>query len=157
VGRDFEQFFDEHYGEVRRAIAVAIGDRTRAEELTQEAFARAFRRWTTVATMDRPIAWLYVVALNAERKRWRREQRAPQPAEASDESADFADRVATQDELRVAIERLAPRQRAAITLRYLADLKVADVAEVMGCSEGTAKATIHHALKNLRIDLEGES
>jgi len=44
VNDGFEAFFGEHYGGVERAVALAIGDRGRAEERTQEAFARAYGR-----------------------------------------------------------------------------------------------------------------
>ena len=59
----FETFFDDHYGQVLRSLAFAIGDRDRAEDLTQEAFARAYQRWGRVSEMERPVTWVYVVAL----------------------------------------------------------------------------------------------
>ena len=52
------------------------------------------------------------------------------------------------------LAQLAPRQRAAVVLRYLADLSVSEVAGAMGCSLGTAKATIHQALNRLRVTFE---
>jgi len=51
---DFEGFFDQHYGPTLRAVTLTIGDAGRAEDLTQEAFARAFRRWSTVSKLERP-------------------------------------------------------------------------------------------------------
>jgi RNA polymerase sigma-70 factor (ECF subfamily) len=155
VGTGFEAFFGEYYREVERAVAVAIGDDARAEEMAQEAFARAYRHWRRVERMDRPVAWIYVVALNAERKRWRRERDAPVPPTPSD-GADHSGAVVTGVVLREAIVRLPPRQRAAIVLRYLADLSVAEVATAMGIAEGTVKATLHQALKNLRVDVGEE-
>jgi RNA polymerase sigma-70 factor, ECF subfamily len=155
VGTGFETFFGEHYREVERAVAVAIGDDARAEEMAQEAFARAYRHWRRVERMDRPVAWIYVVALNAERKRWRRERDAPVPDVPVDD-ADHSGAVVTAVALRAAIVRLPPRQRAAIVLRYLADLSVADVAAAMGIAEGTVKATVHQALQNLRVDVGEE-
>ena len=153
---DFDRFFDEHYGEVRRSVALAIGDAARAEDLTQEAFARAFRKWATVAKLDRPVAWVYVVALNAERSRWRRERGDVGEVRLSELAApDVAGGVLQKIVLRDALDRLPPRQRAAVVLRYLADLTVADIAAAMGCAEGTVKATLHHALRNLRVDLTG--
>jgi RNA polymerase sigma-70 factor (ECF subfamily) len=152
---DFEAFFDEHYGAVLRSVALAINDAGRAEDLTQEAFARAFRHWAKVARLDRPVAWVYVVALNAERSRWRREQRAPLPDRAAVAVPDTASTVVHTIVVREALDRLPPRQRAAIVLRYLGDLTVADIASVMRCAEGTVKATLHRARANLRVDLDG--
>jgi RNA polymerase sigma factor (sigma-70 family) len=68
---------------------------------------------------------------------------------------DHASGVVTTLVLREAIVGLPPRQRAAIVLRYLADLSIAEVAAAMDCAEGTVKATLHQALRSLRIDAEG--
>ena len=153
---DFESFFEENYGPVVRTVAVALGDRGRAEDLTQEAFVRAFRRWRHVSAMERPVTWVYVVALNTDRRRWRREERESGFDDRSDTVlVDPAGALVTTIVVREALERLAPRQRAAVALRYLADLSVADVAEVMDCAQGTVKAALHQALRNLRVDLEG--
>jgi RNA polymerase sigma-70 factor (ECF subfamily) len=153
---DFATFFEDHYGSVVRAVAMAVGDRGRAEDLTQEAFVRAFRRWQVVSAMDRPITWVYVVALNAERRHWRRAQRQSGYEDQRDVLlVDPAGGVVTTIVIRDALGRLAPRQRAVVALRYLADLRVSEIAEVMGCAEGTVKAALHQALRNLRVDLEG--
>jgi RNA polymerase sigma-70 factor, ECF subfamily len=153
---DFESFFEESYGSVVRTVAVAVGDRGRAEDLTQEAFVRAFRRWRQVSAMQRPVTWVYVVAMNAERRRWRREERESGFDDRSDTVlVDPAGAVVTTIVVREALARLAPRQRAAVALRYLADLSIAEVAEVMDCAQGTVKASLHQALRNLRVDLEG--
>jgi RNA polymerase sigma factor (sigma-70 family) len=58
--------------------------------------------------------------------------------------------------VQAALEQLAPRQRAAVVLRYLGDLSVAEVARAMGCAEGTIKSTLHTALARLRVDLDEE-
>jgi RNA polymerase sigma-70 factor (ECF subfamily) len=152
---DFEGFFDRHYGTTLRAVALTVGDSARAEDLTQEAFARAFRRWSSVSKLERPVAWVYVVALNAERKRWRRDRRThdldPCDGSVPDPAGGLLSRIIVRD----ALDRLPPHQRAAVVLRYLGDLTIADVAGVMGCAEGTVKATLHQALRNLRVDLDG--
>lgn len=152
---DFEAFFDQHYGATLRAVSLTIGNSERAEDLTQEAFARAFRRWSSVSALERPVAWVYVVALNAERKRWRRERNAPESETRGESVPDVAGGVLSTIVVRDALDRLPARQRAAVVLRYLGDLTVSDIAEVMGCAEGTVKATLHQALRNLKVDLDG--
>ena len=152
VNPDFEAFFGEHHQAVVRALTLALADRARAEDAAQDAFAKAYRQWKRVAMMDRPVAWVYVVALNGARKELRRDQAAPVPdlvGPASDHAAAAAVKVSVRD----ALDVLAPRQRVAVVLRYLGDLRVAEVAEAMGCSEGTAKATLHTALAKLRTHL----
>jgi RNA polymerase sigma-70 factor (ECF subfamily) len=155
TGVTFEEFFRERYGEVVRSMRLVIGDSSRAEELTQEAFARAYRHWRRVRTLDRPVAWVYVVATNEARRGWRREQRAQSDVSTVPTSVDDATgALATALDVRAALVVLTDRQRAAVVLRYLADLPIAEIAEVMGCAPGTVKATLHQALALLRVELE---
>jgi RNA polymerase sigma-70 factor, ECF subfamily len=152
---DFEAFVAHHHDPVVRALTLALADRPRAEDAAQEAFAKAYRHWRRVAAMDRPVAWVYVVALNGARRELRRELAAPAPdllGPAPDLAGPVSNRVSVQEALAV----LAPRQRVAVVLRYLADLQVADVAAAMGVSVGTAKATLHTALARMRIELAPE-
>ena len=64
--------------------------------------------------------------------------------------------VATALDVRAALAQLTDRQRAAVVLRYVADLPLAEIAEVMGCATGTVKATLHQALAHMRIELEAD-
>jgi RNA polymerase sigma-70 factor (ECF subfamily) len=154
---DFEAFFDDEYGNVLRTVALAVGDRTRAEEVTQEAFARAFRKWRTVSQMNRPGAWVYVVALNAERSRFRREGRLRYDVEADRPVTDPSGAAIARVVVEQLLDSLPPRQRAAVVLRYLGDLTVPEVARALHCAEGTVKSALHDALRNLRIELEGST
>ena len=150
---DFEAFFAEHHDPVVRALTLALADRARAEDAAQEAFAKSYRQWRRVAMMDRPVAWVYVVALNGARRVLRREFGAPAPdplGPTPDPAGAATARVAVRD----ALALLAPRQRVAIVLRYLADLQVTEVAAAMGCSVGTAKSTLHTALARLRVEFD---
>jgi len=154
----FEEFFRERYGEVVRSMRLMVGDHARAEELTQEAFARACRHWRRVRTLDRPVAWVYVVATNEARREWRRDQRAASPPGNAPAVTfdDAAGKVATTVDVQAALAQLTDRQRAAVVLRYVADLPVAEIAEVMGCATGTVKATLHQALALMRVELEAD-
>ncbi len=151
----FEAFAAENYDSVRRALAVAFGDAERAADVAQEAFARAWRRWPRVSTMERPVAWVYVVALNQAKRDLRLERHLPGPPPVSPPS-DVAGSVATRISLQTALDGLAPRQRAVVVLRYLADLSTAEVARALGCAEGTVKSTLHAALTRLRIEVGEE-
>jgi len=159
-GADFAEFFDANYGRVLRSVRLVATDWQQAEDRTQEAFARAYRHWSRVAEMERPVTWVYVVALNAERRRWRREPvenplDLAAPAEPS--PFDLAGSVATAVTVRHALDRLTDRQRTIVVLRYFSDLKNGDIAQVMGCAEGTVKATLHRALLSLRIRMESDA
>jgi RNA polymerase sigma-70 factor (ECF subfamily) len=154
-GRSFDEFYASHYHDLARTLTVALADRAAAEEAAQEALTRALRRWRHVRTLDRPAAWLYVVAMNHVRDGWRRERREPQwDTELDTMTPDPGGAITTAVSVRDAIATLPARQREAVVLRYLADLPLADVADAMGCAVGTVKATLHQALRSLRVEFE---
>jgi RNA polymerase sigma-70 factor (ECF subfamily) len=152
---EFEDFFAAHYEPVRRALVLALRDIDQAEDLAQEAFARALRHWVSVSHKDRPVVWVYVVAMNQARRDFRRAQ-SPAGKREPRRSTDLSSAVVTTVCLKTALERLSPRQRAAVVLRYLADLSTAETARAMGCAEGTVKSALHEALAHLRVELEEE-
>lgn len=140
------------------ALAAYVGDRAVAEDLAQEALARAVLDWPRVASKDSPRAWVYRVAFNLARSRWRRraaERRAYAKVGVDPDSVDSSEEVTTTAlAVRTAVEGLSPRYRQVVACRYLADLSVADTAVVMGCAEGTVKSLTHKALAVLRAGLE---
>ncbi|MCU1466014.1 MAG: Sigma-70, region 4 type 2 [Actinomycetia bacterium] len=158
MGRlSFDEFYESFFDRVARALVLAGADRDLACDATQEAFARALRRWRTVCDMDRPDGWVYVVAMNRLRDHWRRsERRRERTRDIDDGIRDNTSGVATRLSVRDAIATLPPRQRQAVVLRYLADLPLADVADAMGCATGTVKATLHQAMQSMRIELDDE-
>lgn len=62
--------------------------------------------------------------------------------------------VAVAMSVRQALRQLSPRQRAAVVLRYYADLRLEEIAKAMGCKTGTVKATLHAAREALQVTLE---
>lgn len=150
VNDDYEWFFDEHYDRVRRVLAVASGDARRAEDAAQEAFARAYRAWGRVSEMSNPAGWVYVVAWNhVRRRRLRLRAIRVDDVAVPAATAGIEDRMLVVDLLR----RLTARQRAAVVLRYLADLPYAQVAAALSCSESTARVTVHQAISRMRTEL----
>jgi RNA polymerase sigma-70 factor (ECF subfamily) len=149
----YEDFFSACFDPIRRSLTLAFGDAALAEDAAQEAFARAYRRWARVSAMDDPSAWVYVVAVNVAR---RARRRRPPPRLISERAGgtDVAGNVATSITAMTLLSQLTPRQRTAVVLRYLADLRYADIGRAMGCAETTARATVHQALQRLRADVK---
>ena len=132
------------------SLTLYCGDRLLAEELAQEALARAIERWPRVGSMASPEAWTYRTAFNLARSSFRRaaaERRARARVGASPPALpDQAEVVAVRD----AVHALPARQRQVVIARFYAGLDVAETARVLGCREGTVKAHTFKALGNLR-------
>jgi RNA polymerase sigma factor (sigma-70 family) len=146
-GPEFDAWYREEHPRVLAALTVAVGSSDVAADATAEAFVRAYERWDRVRRMSSPGGWLYRVALNVARRRARRlrlerellRRAATRPAPP----------VAVQSEVWEAVRTLAPRQRAAVALRYVLDLPEAEVAEVMGITRGAASAHLTTARQRL--------
>jgi RNA polymerase sigma-70 factor (sigma-E family) len=152
---DFDEFCRVMSPRLVGALVLQVGDRGRAEDIAQEALARAWSRWRSVAQMAEPQGWVFTVAFRLAIGGTRRrgsERRANKRAAARHEEPDEAidELVVDQLTLEPALRAMTPRQRAAIALRYYADFSVARTAQVMGCAEGTVKALTSQGIERLR-------
>jgi RNA polymerase sigma-70 factor (sigma-E family) len=152
------EFVASNHGRLlRTARLLAAGDAHWAEDLVQTAFTKLYVHWNRVSRTDdaRPYAdrVLLNTFLDERRRMWRR--RESSTAELADAAPapppDPDDRLVLLD----ALGRMPRRQRAAVVLRYFADLDVAAAAGLMGCSEGTIKSQTARGLDKLR-DLVGD-
>jgi RNA polymerase sigma factor (sigma-70 family) len=132
------------------ALALHCGDRGVAEELAQEALARAWERWAVVQQARDPAAWCYRVAFNLAASWFRRRAAEARARQRSLPAAPALPDHAKALAVRRAVAALPPRRRTALLLRYYLDLSVADTAEVMGCRPGTVKALCAQAGAALR-------
>ena len=144
---DFNQFYTHNY---RRTLALAYavtGDRGHAEDLTQDAFAAAHRRWATLATYEDPSSWVRRIVLNKASTRWRRIGRELRALTSISHRSPEAmpDLAAVDARFWVAVGSLPTQQARAIALFYLHDLPLAAVAQELGCSEGSAKTHLSRA------------
>ena len=124
---------------ILRQMVLLTGDIAEAEDVTQEAFERAWLRWPTVRKCDSPEAWVRTVARRLAVSRWRRTRNASTAWLRSERS--FSAREVTSDHvaLMTALQTLPTTQRVAIVLHHLADLSVAEVAAETGASVAAVK------------------
>ena len=133
------------------SMAYLTGDVGAGEDLAQEALTRTWVRWGRVSRLDSPEAWTYRVALNLARSSYRRRQAEGRALALVGESviavdANTAEAIAVRD----AVVDLPERMRAALVLRYFADLPVNEVAEILDCAPGTVKSLTSQAIDRLR-------
>ncbi len=127
-----------------------------ADDCFQETFIAALRAYDRMDGRN-PRAWVLTIArrkaIDVHRARARRpEPRAEVPEQAAHDDAD-----PDPSELWVAVADLPPKQRAAVALRFAAELAYREVAEALGSSEEAARRSVHEGLKRLRerIEVEG--
>ena len=140
--QEFAAFYD---GTWRRTVACAYGmtgELSAAEDLAQEAYCQAWRRWRTVSDYDDAGAWVRLVATRLAVSRWRRLRISVD----SIEWFHHHDPVGPPSEetvlLVAALKQLPEAQRRAIVLHHLGDLSVSDIARIEACQEGTVKSRL---------------
>ena len=156
---DFCEFYQANYGRVVAMATAMLGDRREAEDVAQEAFARALARWSRLRRYDQPGAWVRTVALRLAIDSARRAhrgvratvalaaQRRPDDPEPSDALPFTA--------LGAALRTLPLRERHVIVLHYLADLPVDEVASVLDIPVGTVKSRLSRGRSALATRLNG--
>ncbi|MEY9862375.1 RNA polymerase sigma-70 factor (ECF subfamily) [Catenulispora sp. GAS73] len=151
------QNFDSFYlGSVRRItsyVHAMTGNLGEAEDIAQEAFAKAWQHWGKVSGYADPEAWVRTVAFRIQVSAWRKaknrfraQRQHGQPADQPELNPDY---VAIVNALR----KIPETQRRAITLHYILDLTVEEIAEETGVAIGTVKARLHRGRKTLSSHL----
>jgi RNA polymerase sigma factor (sigma-70 family) len=154
---DFAEFYREAKDECLFAVVVSVGDRDTAQDLVDEAFARAWASWRTVSRHPAPAAWVVRTALNTSISRWRRRRREVPVADlalvADRPAAGGAAGGSVDPRIMAALLRLPARQRQVVALRLFLDLDTAGTARVLGIAPGTVQAHLGRAMASLRCDL----
>jgi RNA polymerase sigma-70 factor (sigma-E family) len=137
-----------HYPELVRLAYALTGDWGLAEELVQEAFVRAWRRWGAIRRTESAPAYLRTTVVNLARSSLRRRVKEVQAWLAVAPPRQVAPSVST-DVLR-ALAQLPQRKRECVVLRYYLDLSEAETAAVLGIAVGTVKSQTARALQRLQ-------
>lgn len=155
---EFVALYQRHYRDVYRYILALVRSHDEAEDITAEAFERAYRGWTTgKLPADRGLPWLLLTARRISTDRWRRLRRLARVVR--DAGARHDDRVGHgQAEFWLWFdalsEALPDRQREVLVLRYHRDLSDADIGVVMNLSESGVRSLVARALESLRAHPE---
>jgi RNA polymerase sigma factor (sigma-70 family) len=145
----FQRFLDEHREPVWRFL-VAVAGRQEADDCFQETFLAALRAYPRLESRANLRAWVFTIAHRKAIDSHRGRARRPQPANDLAEHPAPDNSLAGDPELWELVQGLPPKQRAAVVLRFVAGMRHAEAAEVMGCSEDAARRSLHEALTKLR-------
>jgi RNA polymerase sigma-70 factor (sigma-E family) len=135
---------------LRRMAHLLCGDPYQADDLVQETITKLYARWPRISQVDNVDAYVHTMLVRSfldERRRgwWRVGLFAVAPERPAPRQP-----VEEQPELRAALAQVPARQQAVLVLRFLCDLPVNDVAEILGCTPGTVKSQTSHGLQRLR-------
>ena len=151
---EFAAFARSRLPRLRRTAYLLCGDWTRGDDLVQRALTDAYVQWARVRRADNADAYVRTILvhrwLDERRARWstvRLVDAVPERAAAPPSDPDGA------LDLRAALTRLTPRQRAVLVLRFFCDMSVADTAIALGCTTGTVKSQTSAALDAMRRHL----
>lgn len=148
---EFAIFYERWRPQVRRGLALTLGDVGLADEAVDEAMTRALANWDKVRGYDRPDGWLYRVGLNWARGMFRKRQYEllgdvePNRHVGNDPLPD--------PDLIEAVARLSLKLRSVVVARYYLDLSTSEVAAALEIPEGTVKSRLSRALQRLARDL----
>lgn len=146
----FQTLLDDHADDVWRSLRAMVGAHA-AEDCFQETFLAALGAYPRLRADSSPKAWLLTIAHNKAIDHLRRGRRT-QPV-ADIEAIDERSSPPSDAGVWSAVAALPPRQRAAVTLRYVGDLSHREIAAAIGCSEEASRRSLHEGLETLRSRL----
>ena len=153
-GSAFEALYRQHLGRVYALCRRLCRDETEAEELTQEAFVRAFEQLALFRGESAFGSWLHRLTVNVVLGKWRGQNRYRQRVLALDDFEDFdppqPPQEATSIDLERAITRLPKGARTIFVLHDVEGYQHDEIAEMTGLAVGTSKAQLHRARRLLR-------
>ena len=160
----FSQLYEAHFDRIYRYVALKTGDRIEAEDMTQQVFLKAYQSLSGFNIKGHPVSsWFFRIAHNLVvdhlRKKTKREENQimsfDETVAAGGNDPQTAAEVSFDIEMLSEVSRqLTAAQQEVISLRFAGDLPIAEVARIMGKSEGAIKALQHSAIAALRIAIQ---
>jgi RNA polymerase sigma-70 factor (sigma-E family) len=151
---EYAEYVSARYSRLHRAAHLLCGDPHRADDLVQTTLLSLYLHWKRAVAADNLDAYVHRIMVrrlvDEHRRGWSRVLLPGDPPEQSVPVDDSADE---RDAMLRALRGLPRRQRAAIVLRYYADLSVEATAQALGCSVGTVKSHCSRGLASLRTAL----
>jgi len=153
----FAILYEEYFDKIYRYIALKIGNRVEAEDMTQQVFVKALNSISSYKWKGLPFsAWLYRIAHNQVVDYLRKKTRQATVSlnesftASKDNPYNTTEKKMDIEQLVLATRELTASQQEVILLRFSGELPIAQVASIMGKSEGAVKALQHSAIVALR-------
>ncbi len=151
---DFSEFYESEYRAVVGLAYVLCGNRSVAEDLTQDAFTDAHKAWSKIGNYDNPGAWVRRVLVNKSTSRIRRAVfEAKALTKIGSRPAPVGELEERSEEVWAAVRALPTRQSQAVALYYWEDLSLQQIAEVLDCGSETVKTHLKRGRAALAAQL----
>lgn len=154
--REFEEFVDDELAGLLGYARALTGSDHDAWDLTQEVLLRVARRWWPVRRDGNPAAYAHTALVRLNIDRHRRRRREVLVADVPERGTRPPPYDGLDAWVRDGLLALTPRQRSAVVLRYVDDLDLAGIADVMRCSVGTVKSHLSRGLDRMREHIPEE-
>jgi len=159
-----EELYLIHFDRIYSYLHVSVGNRHDAEDLTTQTFLKMLEKIGSFKWRSAPFsAWLFRIAHNLamdhfrSQRRWQPEEEVPEPPGDEEPSAELAAmRTIGRESMLKLIEGLSPEQQQVLTLKFVFNLKNAEVAAILDKSEGAVKSLQHRALVSLQKEVDGQ-
>jgi RNA polymerase sigma-70 factor (ECF subfamily) len=153
----FDEFYRETSARLMRYGYAIVGDPGDAQDVVQEAYAKAWRSWTSVVRHPAPEAWVRLTVTRLATDRWRRSRVWRSVLARTGVPPDVAPPGENTVMLLAALRRLSVNHRQAIALHYLFDLPVEQIAQETGAATGTVKSWLSRGRAELAALLSERS
>lgn len=150
--KDFQEAYREFSGNIHRTLRGMIGNEAIAEELTQEAFIKAWKGLPQFGFRSSLKTWLYQVAINVGRD-WLRTHKNLVSTTSEYELSDTEENATEKKAVQEALLELDADTRSILVLYYYEGMKQDEMSDVLGVPEGTIKSRMHAAKCKLREKL----
>jgi RNA polymerase sigma-70 factor (ECF subfamily) len=166
----FQEFVDRYKKKIYYIAYDITGDHDDAEDVSQEVFIKVFRSLKTFRRNAKISSWLYQISVNASIDLLRKKASKPETSMDDIERADIqenlpgsstraqnpersAEDLIIQKHISEALQKVTPKERSVFVMRHYNELKIREIAEILGVSPGTVKALFYRAIRKLRKEL----
>ncbi len=160
----FEELIGRHHDEIFAYLWRLLGKDGRreaaadVEDIVQDVFLRAYESFVRLRPNSNHRAWLYKIATHCAYNQFRRmklqrdklsslKRSIAEPETASEDSSSHE---YMEQTVRTLVNDLPAKQKACVTLRYLQELAYPEIAQILGCSQASARSNVYQAIRRLR-------
>lgn len=152
------EIIEKYYSDIYSFLCRRIGDKSYAEDLTQDVFLKFSVSLPQYKEQNKLKSYLFAIAVNSSNDYFRRnkEELVENNFDYISYKTQFEKELEKAQAVKNAVMSLSPKQRDVVVLRYYHDMKIKEIAEVLGIPQATVKTQLYRGEKNLKNLLKGE-